>query len=182
MTIFFGNKHVYKKLKNNTRKIFSASGFILKFVKKIGLSELPGKIVKTFSEEGFTGVFQKLKYIIKQALKGDITMLNFQGYESWFNSFCVITPEKRKTMSEKTASFQFSPLISVILPTYNSNPAWLKEAIFSVQNQIYPNWELCVADDASTDKKIIALLQEYSQKNLGIKSGLGKPTENISKF
>ena len=180
MTIFFGNKHVYKKLKNNTRKIFSALGFILKFVKKIGISELPGKIVKTFSEEGFTGVFQKLKYIIKQAFIGDITMLNFQGYESWFNSFYGITPEKRKTMSEKTASFQFSPLISVILPTYIANPAWLKEAIISVQNQNYPNWELCVADDASEDKQVLDLLKEFKEKDKRIKLHFRQKNGHIS--
>jgi len=38
------------------------------------------------------------------------------------------------------------------MPTFNSNPIWLVEAIESVQNQLYPNWELRIADDASVDQ------------------------------
>ena len=43
------------------------------------------------------------------------------------------------------------PLISVITPIYNSEK-FLEAAIASVQNQTYPNWELILIDDASTDK------------------------------
>ena len=42
------------------------------------------------------------------------------------------------------------PLISVIIPTYNRLPL-LKEAITSVQEQTYTNWELIIVDDGSTD-------------------------------
>src|SRR5690606_6691308 len=42
------------------------------------------------------------------------------------------------------------PLISVITPIYNSEK-FLETALMSVQNQTYPNWELILIDDASTD-------------------------------
>ena len=42
------------------------------------------------------------------------------------------------------------PLISVVLPVYNVPGRWLRRAVASVQNQIYPNWELCIVDDNST--------------------------------
>lgn len=41
------------------------------------------------------------------------------------------------------------PLISVIMPVYNTAPRWLERAIRSVELQSYPHWELCIADDAS---------------------------------
>ncbi len=49
-----------------------------------------------------------------------------------------------------------SPLISVIMPAYNCEN-YIREAIESVLHQTYPNIELLVADDGSTDatKKII---------------------------
>ena len=43
------------------------------------------------------------------------------------------------------------PLVSVIMPAYNS-ANFIAEAITSVQNQSYKNWELYVIDDVSTDK------------------------------
>jgi glycosyltransferase involved in cell wall biosynthesis len=42
------------------------------------------------------------------------------------------------------------PLVSVILPTFNRE-AYLREAVQSVLNQTYSNWELIVIDDGSTD-------------------------------
>lgn len=43
------------------------------------------------------------------------------------------------------------PLVSVIMPAYNA-ANYISEAIASVQNQNYKNWELFVIDDASTDE------------------------------
>lgn len=41
------------------------------------------------------------------------------------------------------------PLISVAMPTYETEPRHLREAVRSVQAQTYPNWELCIVDDGS---------------------------------
>ncbi|MDD2828459.1 MAG: glycosyltransferase, partial [Sulfuricurvum sp.] len=41
---------------------------------------------------------------------------------------------------------------SIIMPVYNVEPKWLEMAIESVRSQWYPNWELCIVDDASTNK------------------------------
>jgi glycosyltransferase involved in cell wall biosynthesis len=54
------------------------------------------------------------------------------------------------------------PLISIIMPTYNTPHEFLRDAIDSVRNQAYENWELCVADDASTDPEIRQILGEYA--------------------
>lgn len=57
------------------------------------------------------------------------------------------------------------PLVSVIVPTYNTNLAHLRECLESVISQTYDNWELCVADDASTNPNIKKILKEYSKKD-----------------
>ncbi len=43
-----------------------------------------------------------------------------------------------------------SPLVSVILPAFNARP-YIGLSIQSVIDQTYPNWELLICDDASTD-------------------------------
>ena len=42
------------------------------------------------------------------------------------------------------------PLVSVIMPLYNKRP-YVGRSILSIMNQTYPNWELIVVDDGSTD-------------------------------
>ena len=44
------------------------------------------------------------------------------------------------------------PLISVVMPTYETEPRHLREAIWSVATQEYPNWELVIVDDGSTNR------------------------------
>lgn len=65
------------------------------------------------------------------------------------------------------------PLVSVITPTYN-RAYIIKNAIDSVMNQTYPNWELIVIDDGSTDntKEVVESYQDqriryYKQNNQG---------------
>src|SRR5690554_967859 len=55
-----------------------------------------------------------------------------------------------------------NPLISVVIPTYN-RADFLKEAIDSVLAQTYPNFEILVVDDGSTDNTR-DILKEYSQE------------------
>jgi O-antigen biosynthesis protein len=63
----------------------------------------------------------------------------------------------------------YQPIISVIMPTYNTPERWLRRAIDSVREQIYPNWELCIADDASTAPHVRAVLNEYAARDQRIK-------------
>jgi GT2 family glycosyltransferase len=55
-----------------------------------------------------------------------------------------------------------APRISVLLPVYNTPQSWLRRAIDSVRGQSYPGWELCIADDASTDPEVRRLVSAYA--------------------
>ncbi len=46
------------------------------------------------------------------------------------------------------------PLISVLIPIYNPNLRFLEAAIESVRQQLYPRWELCLADDDSSGDRV----------------------------
>jgi GT2 family glycosyltransferase len=64
-------------------------------------------------------------------------------------------------MKADILAFAERPLISVIMPTYNTKPALLDLAIRSVQDQVYDNWELCIVDDGSTSGATLNFLQNY---------------------
>jgi GT2 family glycosyltransferase/glycosyltransferase involved in cell wall biosynthesis len=55
------------------------------------------------------------------------------------------------------------PKISVIMPVYNPPLRFLTCAIHSLKRQIHPDWQLCLADDASTDPRIQPYLQDLTR-------------------
>ena len=76
-----------------------------------------------------------------------------EQYQKWI--------EKNEQNIHQTSPLSYTPLVSVITPVYNTNPKLLQESIESVLSQTYTNWELCIADDASTDPETIKTLKTY---------------------
>jgi len=101
-------------------------------------------------------------------------------YQEWIRRYDTLTDETRAKMRARIAAFAQRPLVSVVMPTYNTKPEWLHEAIESVRTQIYPHWELCIADDASTDPATRALLEEYGRLDKRIKIDFRQRNGHIS--
>ena len=49
------------------------------------------------------------------------------------------------------ASLRHRPLVSILMPVFDTDPEWLGRAVESVRRQTYPHWQLCIADDGSTN-------------------------------
>ncbi|MEI6233453.1 MAG: glycosyltransferase [Planctomycetota bacterium] len=90
------------------------------------------------------------------------------AYEAW-RVRNQITPERRNAMRETMAGWSNPPTISLIMPVYNVPETYLRKAVDSVLNQIYPRWELCIADDCSSAPHIRTVLDEYTKKDARIK-------------
>jgi GT2 family glycosyltransferase len=90
-------------------------------------------------------------------------------YHEWLDRFACLTPESRANLRHKVLALKRRPLISVILPVYNSDLRFLSQAISSVRRQIYENWEVCVADDASTDPQIKPFLENLTREDRRVK-------------
>jgi glycosyltransferase involved in cell wall biosynthesis len=72
-------------------------------------------------------------------------------------------------MQQEVAGWHNPPVISIAMPVYNTDLAQLRDAIQSVKKQIYPHWELCIADDCSTDPAIQEALKEFEESDGRIK-------------
>ncbi|MBI5381816.1 MAG: glycosyltransferase [Opitutae bacterium] len=84
-----------------------------------------------------------------------------RDYGAWVEAFGRVTPEKAAALRARLAALPAGkrPLISVVMPVYNAPERWLARAIESVREQIYENWELCIADDASTAPHVRTVLE-----------------------
>lgn len=54
------------------------------------------------------------------------------------------------------------PVISVVMPVYDTGAEVLRAAFDSVRNQLYPHWELCIADDASSAQETLDVLAQLA--------------------
>ncbi len=96
----------------------------------------------------------------------------FIEHRSWSKS--------RYTQAIKSISnLDYKPVFSIIMPVYNTTEKWLRCAIESVLEQIYPHWELCIADDCSTEDCVRTVLEEFNAQENRIRVTYRKQSGHI---
>lgn len=96
-----------------------------------------------------------------------------KSYKEWYEEHC---PTKEELMHQREVEFSVQPLISIVVPTYQTPIPFLKDMIDSVRKQSYEKWELCIADGSlngdENDTKVIRVREElnrYSMEDKRIK-------------
>lgn len=118
---------------------------------------------------------------IKKSLKRRIDERNTKrDYRQWLKIHGSVSAEQRAEMRRQIELFAHQPLISVILPIYNVEEKWLRLCIESVFNQIYENWELCIADDCSPSPHIERVLKEFAALDSRVKIIFRRENGHIS--
>ena len=80
------------------------------------------------------------------------------SYAAWIERVerpALPSPEAMRTA---LAGFRLRPRISIVMPVYNTPKPYLEAALASIRAQAYPDWELCLCDDASTAPHIAPML------------------------
>ena len=90
-------------------------------------------------------------------------------YRSWLAQFHELSDQERGAMSAWAEALPDPPKIAVLMPVFNPNPEWLKEAIDSVCDQLYPHWQFCIADDCSTDPRVREVLEQAAASDQRIR-------------
>jgi GT2 family glycosyltransferase len=110
----------------------------------------------------------------------DIPSSKDSKYQQWLNKHYPKKIDLNK-MSETLSLLSYQPTISVIVPVYNPPEDFLRQAIESVLKQVYPHWELCLADDCSTKPYVKEILEEYTQQDSRIKVVFREENGHISR-
>lgn len=101
-------------------------------------------------------------------------------YQAWVAAHDTLTDDDRRGIRERLAALEYQPLISIVMPVYNTPADVLEAAIASVQKQLYTRWELCIADDASTEPHVRSQLEEAARRDPRIKYMLRPANGHIS--
>ena len=116
-----------------------------------------------------------------EGLKGALLALaNEFGPHTWTQYRARFAKVVRPRIMEKLRKEGAPHTISVIVPTFNTPAEMLKDMLDSVLAQLYPNWELCVADDGSTQGHVREILDAYAAKDARIKVHLGDGNKGVS--
>lgn len=136
------------------RKYITA--YMLGFARDHGLKNSVAAVRQAFREHGVRAITQCRSIVMGKWMK----------MQSAAKQLILPAPEMKRQdpdLKKQINAFDRFPKISVILPAYNTPPQLLEMAIASVQNQLYENWELCIADDCSTSaatKKVLRSLPD----------------------
>lgn len=117
--------------------------------RKVAYNILPHNALRTLQilkNEGISACYYRVKHKLETNSE----------YEKW-----IVAKEKEEKDADNVEKFEYTPLISVVVPVYNVSEKLLTECIESVVNQSYGNWQLCMADDCSTMPEVKNVLKRY---------------------
>lgn len=87
-------------------------------------------------------------------------------YEEWYKNH---KPTMEELQRQRDTEFEYEPLISILVPVYNTPEEFLKQMIQSVRKQTYDNWELCIANANPANETVAEILRISSTKDERIK-------------
>lgn len=95
-----------------------------------------------------------------------------KAYAKWIENH-RLTDEDRAEQRAWAEALPTPPTISLLMPVYNTPERYLRLAIESVRRQTYRHWELCIADDGSTQPHVRPLLEQLAASDPRIKIARG---------
>jgi GT2 family glycosyltransferase len=100
-------------------------------------------------------------------------------YQEWLQRHRASTDDLDR-MHQEARRFATQPLLSVIMPVYDTSALWLTEAVESVLAQAYENWELLLIDDGSSATDLVNALPALAARDQRIVLDRTPKNEGIS--
>lgn len=114
-------------------------------------------------------VWRGLRYYWRYGLRATIRKITgLPGYKVWWRLYGRLSPADRTAIGHHITRFERHPLLSVVMPVYDTPELFLRRAIASVSGQLYPHWELVVVDDASKDPAVGQVLEALQDPRIKV--------------
>ncbi len=135
-------------------------------------------------------IIRQTRLIYRNTQTPEVTSLLPQGfqlpevtetYQAWLR-VNPWTPRREAALKQRLEAYAATdlPNISVVMPVYNPPIDCLEKAIDSVLNQVYPHWQLCIADDCSSNPEVAATLNRLAATDDRIQVVCRSDNGNIS--
>lgn len=155
-----------------------------------GLSYLLHRTWDVYRREGLSGVQARVRRqlatsaidegLIADASSAAVAESARRDYDSWVQAFDTLDASRLDAFAQQAAALVEMPLVSIVMPVYKPQPDDLRKAIESVRSQIYPNWELCICDDASPGSQTRAQLEAAAKEDPRIRLVFHEKNRHIS--
>lgn len=151
-----------------------------------GWSSTARKAFQVWRLRGLSGVIAEARWAkgaAQQSFQGKESrdVSDRHDYSRWVEYYDTLDKAETDRIIDQISHWIDSPVISIIMPVYNPPLDLLREAIESVRGQLYTRWELCIADDASTNPAVIEYLKTLGTQDNRIKVVFREDNGHISK-
>lgn len=170
-------------LRMHLKELRAVAGSILFGIRRLGgLRNMAAKAALFYRREGVAGIRRGLYILIDSRKRGPgVFGPEKPGeYARWMRQNEHHGPTRQAQLRERINKFASRPLFSIVLPVFNPPVAFLDKAIMSVRDQLYENWELCIAVDASTDLAVRTTIAAYIACDARIKAASKTTNGHIS--
>lgn len=146
--------------------------------------------VATLNDSTITDYFNKITKT--KEVNADVSLLDsYYAYDTYlnerkgndYNYWIKINEQNRPEayeIKQLINHFDKDILFSIVMPTYNTEEKYLRECLDSILNQSFTNFEICIADDNSPDKRVKGVLDEYTKAYKQVKVIYRKTNGHIS--
>ena len=117
---------------------------------------------------------------VAKSIQGIFRPVEAAGYPTWWVEYGRCSEAELLRQREEASRATQGPLISIVLPTFESDLDLLKAAVESVFEQTYERWQLCVCDDGSSSSALRNYLTELSDRDTRVDVHLREQNGHIS--
>jgi GT2 family glycosyltransferase len=86
-------------------------------------------------------------------------------YDYWISQYEILNPATRQSLQADIARLAMAPAICIIMLVSADDALAAEETIRSVQRQIYPRWQLCVAVESSVSETLFKNFHALAQQD-----------------
>ncbi|MBX8589622.1 glycosyltransferase [Pseudomonas cichorii] len=139
-----------------------------------GFRKTANRAASVLQEHGLQGLLARMRWFLNDTGTGPERVEveptpDRRDYAAWIRQYDTLDDDDRQEIARHIDTWESPPLISVIMPVFDPPLDLLREALDSIRNQLYPHWELCIADDASSNPAVQEFLKQAELQSPKIK-------------